>query len=306
MPELFPLLRVLADRPDAPARFLVLGSASPTLLRQGSESLAGRIAWHELPGLDLAEVGAEASPALWLRGGFPRSFLAPTDAISTDWRRRFVTTLLERDLPTLGITIPPTTLRRFWTMLAHWHGQLLNASELGRSFGVADTTVRRYLDILVGAFMVRAVPPWHANVGKRQVKAPRLYIRDSGLLHSLLGLEDQRQVSSHPKLGASWEGFAMEQVLRRLGARADEAFFWRTHTGAELDLLVGPESWRLGFEFKHTSAPKVTRSMRSALTDLGLERLTVVYPGDQSFPLADRVDAVGLGRLLSDLAPLRG
>ena len=305
-PELFPLLRVLVDRPGPPARFLVLGSASPELLRQGSETLAGRIAWYELDGFGLAEVGIEAREQLWLRGGFPRSFLAGTDADSADWRSRFITTFLERDLPGLGITIPPTTLRRFWTMLAHWHGQLLNASELGRSFGVADTTVRRYLDILAGAFVVRVLQPWHANVSKRQVKAPRVYLRDSGLLHGLLGLETQRQVLGHPKLGASWEGFAMEQVLARLEARPSEVFFWRTHTGAELDLLVGPESWRIGVEFKRTSAPKVTRSMHSALADLELEQLLVVHPGELTFPLAERVEAIGVARLLADLRPLRG
>ncbi len=305
-PEIFPLLRVLADRPGTPARFLVLGSAAPDLLRQGSETLAGRVAWYELDGFDLAEVGVESREKLWLRGGFPRSYLASTDARSADWRRRFIATFLERDLPALGVTIPPTTLRRFWTMLAHWHGQILNASELGRSFGVADTTVRRYLDLLAGAFVVRVLLPWHANISKRQVKAPRIYLRDSGLLHALLGLESTRHVLGHPKLGASWEGFAMEQVLTRLEARADEVFFWRTHTGAELDLLVGPESWRCGFEFKRTSAPTQTRSMRSALENLELERIVVVVPGDRSFPLAERVQVVGLERLLDDLQPLRG
>ena len=304
-PDLLPLLRVLADRPGTPARFLLLGSASPELLRQGSESLAGRVAWYELHGFDLSEVGIDAHEQLWLRGGFPRSFLSESDSDSADWRRRFIATFLERDLPTLGITIPPTTLRRFWTMLAHGHGQLLNASELGRSFGVADTTIRRYLDILAGAFVVRVVQPWHVNISKRQVKAPRLYLRDSGLLHGLLGLETRRHVEAHPKLGASWEGFALEQVVARLEARSDEVFFWRTHTGAELDLLVGPESWRLGFEFKRSSTPRVTRSMHSALADLGLERLVVVHPGERSFPLAERVEAIGLQRLLEDLKPLR-
>ena len=305
LPELFPLLRVLADRPGTPARFLVLGSASPGLLRQGSETLAGRVAWYELDGFSLDELGPDATDDLWLRGGFPRSFLAGDDAASSEWRRQFVTTFLERDLPGLGVTVPARTLRRFWTMLAHWHGQLLNSSELGRSLGVADTTIRRYLDLLAGAFVVRPLLPWHANTGKRQVKAPRVYLRDSGLLHALLGLETAEQVLRHPKLGASWEGFATEQVLALLGARPDEVFFWRTHNGAKLDLLVGPESWRLGFEFERTSTPRLTRSMRIALTDLGLERLVVVYPGERCFPLGERVEAVGMGRLLEVVEPLR-
>ncbi len=304
-PGLFPLLRVLADRPNSPARFLVLGSAAPDLLRQGSESLAGRIAWYELDGFDLGEVGVAAADALWVRGGFPRSFLAATDADSADWRQRFVTTFVERDLPGLGVSTPPQTLRRFWNMLAHCHGQLLNATELGRSFGIADTTVRRYLDILTGAFVVRQLRPWHANISKRQVKAPRIYLRDNGLLHSLLGLANLDQLLGHPKLGASWEGFALGQVVERLGALPEETWFWRAHTGAELDLLVGPENARLGFEFKRTSAPKITRSMHSALADLRLRHLYVVYPGDKTFPLAPSVDALGLQRILEDLQPLR-
>lgn len=306
LPGLFPLLRVLADRPGTPARFLVLGSASPALLRQGSESLAGRIAWYELGGFALHELGPASAETLWLRGGFPRSYLADDDAGSAEWRRHFISTFLERDLPALGVTIPAPTLGRFWTMLAHWHGQVLNSSELGRSLGVADTTIRRYLDLLASAFVVRALQPWHANVGKRQVKAPRVYLRDSGLLHGLLGLETAEQVLRHPKLGASWEGFAMDQVLALLDPRPEEVFFWRTHNGAELDLLVGPQSRRLGFEFKRTSTPSLTRSMRVALEDLGLERLVVVFPGERSFPLAERVEAVGLGRLLEEGELLRG
>jgi len=300
-PELFQVLRVLADRPRPRTRFLVLGSASPELLRQTSETLAGRIAHHVLPGFSLAEVGEVALDRLWLRGGFPRSFLAPSTAASADWRRRFIATFLERDVPQLGIAIPGPTLRRFWTMLAHYHGQIWNASEFGRSFGVADTTVRRYLDALTATFVVRQLPPWFENLGKRQVKAPKVYVADSGLLHALLGVDSQRALDVHPKVGASWEGFLLEAVVQHLGLRPEQCHFWATHGGAELDLLIVDGRRRLGFEFKRTTVPVLTRSMRSALTDLGLETLLVVHAGHDTFPLAPRVRAVAASRLLVDL-----
>lgn len=293
-PETFPVLRVLADRDPLPARFLVLGSAAPELLRQSSESLAGRIAFHELQPFDLREVGTENWRALWLRGGFPRSFLADDDAASTRWRRAFIRTYLERDLPQLGIRVPGDTIRRFWTMLAHYHGQTWNGAELARAFGVSQTTVRHYLDILTATFMARRLPPWHENLAKRQVKTPKVYLSDSGLVHELLGIEDQRALESHPKVGASFEGFAVEQVIRCLAAEPEQCFTWGLHSGAELDLLVVRAGQRLGFEVKRTSAPKTTRSMRTALEVLRLERLDVVYPGTEVFPLAERVRAVGI------------
>ena len=300
-PELFGVLRVLADRPGPPARFLVLGSASPDLLRQSSESLAGRIAYHELAGFMVDEVGGDRLQDLWLRGRFPRSFLAASDAESSEWRRDFVATFLERDLPQLTSTLPPATLRRFWTMLAHVHGQNWNASDFARSFGVSDITVRRYLDQLTSTFMVQPLQPWHENLRKRQVKAPRIFLADSGLLHTLLNLEDLEDVLSHPKAGASWEGFALAVVTARLGARRDEIYFWATHAGAEIDLVVVRGRRRLGFEFKRTVAPRVTRSMRIALADLRLDRIDVVHAGDESFPLAEDVRALGLGRVWKDL-----
>ena len=296
-PELFPVLRVLADRAHAPARFLVLGSASPELLRQGSETLAGRVAFHELGGFSLDEVGSARLHDLWLRGGFPRSLLAPDDASAADWRRHFVRTFLERDIPQLGIGVASETLRRFWTMLAHWHGQLWNGAELGRSFGVAHTTVGRYLDLLASTFVVRQLRPWHANLRKRQVKSPRVYLADSGLLHSLLDLNTLDDLEGHPKVGASWEGFALGEVVRRLGARWDECYFWATHGGAELDLLVVRGRRRIGFEFKRSSAPRRTKSMAIAREDLGLDSLTVVYPGSERFGMGGGVEAVGLGAL---------
>jgi predicted AAA+ superfamily ATPase len=280
--ELFPILRVLADRRPRPARFLVLGSASPALLRQSSESLAGRISHYELEGLSPGEVGWKSLNQLWIRGGFPLAYQ------STEWRRELIRTFLERDLPQLGVTIPATTLRRFWTMLAHYHGQIWNASAFASSFGVADTTVRRYLDLMVSAFVAQILLPWSENLGKRQVKSPKVYLRDSGLLHALLGLSTQRDVEGHPICGASWEGFALNAVVHRLGARPEECFFWATHAGAELDLLVVRGRRRLGFEFKRTVAPKVTRSVRTALEDLGLQRLDVIHAGDQTFPLGRR------------------
>jgi predicted AAA+ superfamily ATPase len=303
-PELFPVLRVLADRMDRPARFLVLGSASPDLLRQTSESLAGRIYYHELGGFDLDEVGVAARNQLWLRGGFPRSFTAATDSDSAEWRRGFVRTFLERDLPALGIGIPPETLRRFWTMIAHYHGQVWNGAELARAFGVSNMTVRRYLDLLTSALVLRQLLPWHENLSKRQVKSPKVYVADSGLLHTLLQLETRENLEGHPKVGASWEGFALCEVVERLGARREEVFFWATHAGAEIDLLVIRGQRRFGFELKRTAAPKMTPSIWTALEDLRLDRIDVVYPGEHTFPLAERVRAVALSRLYEDLEPL--
>jgi uncharacterized protein len=299
-PDLFPLLRVLVDRVDNPARFLILGSASRDLIRQSSETLAGRIGHIELTPLALAEAGNQARDALWLRGGFPRSLLAPRDAASLQWRRDYIATFLERDLPALGIGIPAPSMRRFWMMLAHYHGGTVNFSELGRSFGAADTTVRRYLEILEATFMVRLLRPWHENIGKRQVKAPKVYLRDSGLFHALLGIDDMITLRHHPKLGASWEGFALEEVTRQLGVTADEAWFWATHGGAELDLLVFSAGQRLGFEIKYTAAPRLTKSMSSAIESLQLDHLIVIYPGERRMRLAGKVEAIGLSATMAE------
>ena len=303
-PDLFPVLRVLADRSEAPAGFLILGSASPEMLRQSSESLAGRVAYVELDGFSPDEVGVENLGRLWIRGSFPRSFLAESDRESLEWRLEFIRTFLERDLPQLGISVSATTMRRLWTMLAHNHGQLWNASAFSRSFGLADTTVRRYLDILTSTFVARQLSPWHANTRKRQVKSPKVYLNDTGLLHGLLSLRDREEVEAHPVVGASWEGFAAKTVQQRLGSRSDECFFWATHSGAEVDLVVAHGSRRLGFEFKKTVAPKTTRSMHTALEDIGLDRIDVIHAGDQSFPLAERIRAVALSRVYDDLEPL--
>lgn len=304
-PDLFKTIRVLADEPGTKRRFLVLGSASPALLRQSSETLAGRVAYHELPGFSVEEVGQPAWAKLWHRGGFPRSFLARTEPESVRWRNELIRTFLERDIPALGLRLPAPALRRFWTMLCHYHGQLWNSSDLSRSFGVSHTTIHRYLDILTETFMVRQLPPWHENIGKRQVKAPKIYIRDSGVLHALLGLASSRDIESHPKVGASWEGFALDCAVRRLGARTEECYFWRAHTGAELDLLVIRGGRRVGFEFKRTAAPVITRSMHVALTDLRLDRLFVVHAGLHTFEMHRRMRAIALNRMLEDLKPLR-
>ena len=304
-PELFSALRVLADRPHRPARFLVPGSASPELLRQSSESLAGRIAFHELGGFALDEIAAGEHDRLWLRGGFPVSFLARSSAASADWRRQFVRTFVERDLPQLGVTIPGRTIERFWTMLAHYHAQTWNGAELSRALGVAATTIRRYLNLLEATFVVRVVRPWHENLKKRQIRSPKVYLADSGLLHTLLGIESREDLDRHPKVGASWEGFVLREVVRQLGARPEECYFWGTHTGAELDLLVIRGRTRLGFEIKRTTAPRVTKSMRTAIADLGLSRLDVIRAGDETYPLTDKVRAVSLSRMLKDVPRLR-
>ncbi len=292
-PGLFGLLRVLADRKPLPARFLILGSASPELVRGSSETLAGRVAHCEMAGLDLVEVGRKRESALWLRGGFPPSLLASSDKDSFRWRQDFVQTFLERDIPQLGIRVPAPALRRFWTMLAHYHGQIWNAAELARAMGTGETAVRHHLDILSGAFMVRQLQPWFENVGKRLVKSPKIYLRDTGLLHTLLGLRSRLELQAHPKLGASWEGFALDQVIRLLGAERD-AFFYRTQAGAELDLFVIRGGRRYGFEFKHEDAPRPSKSMHVASGDLRLEEIFVVHPGERSYGMAEGMSAVAI------------
>ena len=300
-PDLFPVLRVLADRRPRPARFLVLGSASPDLIRQSSESLAGRIHYHSLGGLSLDEIGTGSLDRRWLRGGFPEAWLARSHAAAFLWLENFVRTFLERDLPALGVRVPGSTLRRFWTMLAHWHGQIWNSSEFARSFGVSDGAVRRYLDLLTGALVVRQLQPWHANIAKRQVRAPKIYLRDTGVLHALLGIGDMRSLNTHPKSGASWEGFVLETIIDRLGLLDDQVHFWAAHSGAELDLFITRGRRRIGIEIKRTTTPKVTRSMRSALDDLDLSEAIVVHEGGDSYRLAARVRAVAATRLDADL-----
>jgi len=291
-PELFPLLRVLADRQPLPARFLILGSASPTLLRQSSETLAGRLETVPLEGFRLADVGAASQGRHWLRGGFPLSYTARSEANSIHWRQQFLQTFLERDIPQLGITIPSAALRRFWNMVAHYHGQTWNGAELARALAVGESTVRRYLDLMTGVFMVRQLSPWFENLGKRQVKAPKVYVRDSGLLHALLGITDRHGLEHHPKVGASWEGYAVEEVLKAM--RPDEAYYWATHNGAELDLLLFKDGRRIGVECKRADAPALTPSMRIALSDLKLDELRVVYPGTSRYRLGERVEVVPL------------
>ncbi len=304
-PDLFPVLRVLVDRPRTPARFLVLGSASPDLLRQGSETLAGRISYYELTGFDLEEVGARNLDRLWFRGGLPKAYLAASHRASDEWRRNFIRTFLERDMPRLGVSIPAASMERFWVMLAHYHAQVWNASEFARSFGVSHTTIGKYLDILTNAFVVVQLRPWSENIGKRVVKSPKVYLADSGILHTLLDLEMPADVDRHPKLGASWEGFMLGQTIRALRARKDECYLWATHSGSELDLLVVSGRRRIGFEFKHTDAPKVTPSMKRAVETLRLQRLDVIHAGQASFPLASRMRAVAASHLFEEIKPLR-
>jgi hypothetical protein len=294
-PDLFPILRVLADRRDQPARFLILGSASGDLMRQGSESLAGRLERIEIGGFTLAELGPESTHALWRRGGFPLAYLARTERDSLAWRKQFIQTLLERDLPQWGVRVPAVALLRFWTMVAHFHGQIWNATEPARALGVDPSTTRRYLDLLTDALVIRQLQPWHANLGKRQVRSPKVYVRDSGLLHQLLGLGTEKALMSHPKLGASWEGFAIEQALA--SEAHDDAWFWATHQGAEIDLLLRRGDRMLGVECKRADAPKLTPSIRIAIEDLGLDRVAVVYPGAKRYSLSERVEAVPLETL---------
>jgi predicted AAA+ superfamily ATPase len=291
-PDLFLLLRVLVDREPLAARYLILGSASPQLIRDASESLAGRMEVIPITGFSLAEIGRENIQQHWLRGGFPRAYLAPSDADSQIWRKNFIQTFLERDLPQWGIQIPAPTLARFWSMMAHYHGQIWNAAEASRSFGVSNMTVRRYLDILEGVFMVRVIQPWYANIHKRQIKSPKIYFRDTGLLHTMLGINSELDLYTHPKIGASWEGYAIEEAIKAL--QPDETYFWGTHSGAELDLLMLKNGKRIGVECKRMDAPRLTPSMKIAMEDLQLERLMVLYPGEKAYPLADQVKVIPL------------
>jgi predicted AAA+ superfamily ATPase len=299
-PDLFPILRVLLDRKPIRARFLILGSASPELLRQSSETLAGRMALVEMAGFTLEELNRPDLNRLWLRGGFPHSFLARTEAVSTAWREDFIRTFLERDLAQLGVQVPAGTMRRFWTMTAHYSGGIWNSSDIGRSLGEAHTTVRRHLDALSSALVVRVLEPWYANVGKRLVKSPKVYIRDSGLLHTLLGIGDRRQLDGHPVVGGSWEGFIIEQLLAHLPKA--KAYYWRTQAGAELDLLLFLQGRRIGIEIKRADAPKMTPSIVSAIEDLDLHRLLVVYPGSVQYALGPKVEVMSLAQCMADLA----
>ncbi len=292
-PELFPVLRYLVDT-HPKQKYLILGSASGALLRQSSESLAGRIAYYYLGGLSLYDVGQKNIQKLWLRGGFPRAFLARSAYESEQWLNNYLTTFLEKDIPQLGITIPSQTLRRFWMMLSHYHGQVINFSEIGRAFGVSDMTVRKYIDILESTFMVRTLQPWYNNLGKRLIKSPKIYFKDSGLLHRLLTIEKEKDLWTHPKIGASWEGFALEEVIRNLGLNSQEVFFWGTHSGAELDLFWRAKGKNWGVEFKYGDAPKLTKSMQSAVSDLNLSHLWVIYPGEKRYPLMPKITATPL------------
>lgn len=295
-PELFPLLRVLADRAPLPARFLILGSATPELIQQSSESLAGRIETVILEGFRLSDLGAAAQYRHWLRGGFPLAYAPRQERDSLVWRQQFLQTFLERDIPQLGIRIPSTALRRFWNMVAHYHGQIWNASELARALAVNESTVRHYLDVMAGVFMVRQLPPWFENIGKRQVKAPKVYVRDTGLLHTLLGIANRRALEHHPKVGASWEGYAVEEILKSF--RPDDAYYWATHNGAEIDLLLFKGGRRIGIECKRADAPRLTPSMRIALSDLKLDQLFVVYPGERTYSLANNVEVMPLAQFV--------
>jgi uncharacterized protein len=300
LPSLFEVLRPLCDRPENPAKFLLLGSASPDLVRGVSETLAGRALFIQVAGFSLDEVGREQQNRLWLRGGFPRAFLAAGDGMAERWLEGFAVTFLERDVPQLGLRVPAEALRRFWTMTAHYHGQIWNGADLARSLDVNPKTARHYLDILQGAYLLRVLPPWYENLKKRQVKAPKVYVRDSGLLHHLLGIGSLTALRSHPRYGASWEGFALEQVLQYWGDR--HAYFWSTQRGAELDLMVMHKGQRIGFEFKCTDAPTLSRAMHVALEDLRLEKLCVVYPGRERYPLHVRVEALPLAEVSGLLA----
>jgi predicted AAA+ superfamily ATPase len=302
--DLFPVLRVLADRQPLPAKFLILGSASPALIKNASESLAGRIETIQVSGFSLAEIGVGATNRHWLRGGFPLSFLSVSEENSTVWRKNFIQTFLERDLPQWGIQVPPVTLLRFWTMLAHYHGQIWNGAEIGRALGISEVTVRRYLDIMEGVFMLRVLQPWFANVQKRQVKSPKIYFRDSGLLHYLLGIRTETDLYSHPKIGASWEGYAIEEIIKALSP--DEVHYWATHSGAELDLLLIKDGRRIGVECKRVDAPRLTASMRTAFDTLELSKLKVIYPGQLSYPLAENMEVIPLASLVENPSSLLG
>ena len=303
-PSLFPVLRVLADRPRVPARFLVLGSASPDIARHSSETLAGRASFVEMGGFNLLEVKGESARRLWLRGGFPRSYLARNDSESLTWRDNFIRTFLERDIAQLGVQIPAVALRRLWMMIAHYHGQIWNASEVGRSLGESHITVKHHLDVLSGTYMVRQLQPWFANIGKRQVRSPKVFIRDSGILHALLGLSTFAALEGHPKLGASWEGFAIEQLVLAAGER--NAYHWATQAGAELDLLLTIDGKHYGVEVKYADAPTITKSMRIGIDDLALRKLFVVYPGAKRYALDPKIDVLSVEDALMEIKRLRG
>jgi len=292
-PDLFPVLRVLADR-NKKVRYLILGSASRDLIRQSSETLAGRISYMEIGGFSSELVGVSKTEKLWIRGGFPRSYLAASESLSFQWRQDFIATFLERDIPQLGINIPAKSLGRFWAMLAHYHGQVFNASEIGRSLGISDHTAQRYLDLLSGTFMIRQLQPWYSNTRKRIVKRPKIYFRDSGILHALFSLENKKDVLMHPKLGASWEGFALEEAVKAMQLREDEVFFWSVHAAAEIDMVFQKKGQLYGIEVKYAQAPSLTRSMRSALNELSLKHLWIVYPGKESYPLDKNVTVISL------------
>lgn len=292
-PELFPILRVLIDDKQKKQKFLILGSASRDLIRQSSETLAGRIGYMELMPFSLDEVDHK-SETLWLRGGFPLSYLAENDEDSFLWRQSYIATFLERDIPNLGFQIPPQQMRRFWLMLAHYHGQIFNASELGKSLGISDHLVRKYLNILAGTFMIRILLPWYENLEKRQIKSPKIYFRDSGVLHALIGIRNQVEMDIYPKMGSFWEGFALEEIIRQTGASSEECYFWATQSKAELDLLILKNGKKIGYEFKYSDAPKITPSMRIACEDLKLDHLYVIYPGAETFSLSEKITARGL------------
>jgi predicted AAA+ superfamily ATPase len=298
-PELFTVLRPLVDKPRSKTKYLILDSASPDIVRGASESLAGRVRFVNMSGFNLQEIKITEWKKLWLQGGFLRSFLARTTDSSYSWRQDFIQTFLERDIPQLGINIPAETLRRFWMMIAHYHGQIWNGAELARSLGTSEHTVRRYLDLLTGAFVIRQLQPWFENLSKRQYKSPKVYVRDSGLLHALLSVETDNDLAGHPKFGASWEGFALEQVISIIGSQ--QTFFWGTHAGAELDLLFFRHGKRYGVEFKASDAPDLTKSIHTALADLGLEHVWIIYPGAENYRLHKRVEVISLKTALSRL-----
>ena len=295
-PELFPIIRVLVDK-DPSVRYLILGSASRDLIAQSSETLAGRISYIEMGGFTLEDISVKQTDKLWIRGGFPRSFLSKSEKTSFNWRQDFIRTFLERDIPALGLNIPTKTLRRFWVMLSHYHGQIFNASEIGKSLSISDNTARRYLDILSGTFLVRQLQPWFYNTKKRIVKRPKIYFRDSGILHALLSLEKPLDIMRHPKLGSSWEGFALEQVIDHLNLHEEDVFFWAVHTGAKLDLVFSKHGKLWGIEIKYSDVPKVTKSMSSAIGELSLEHLWIIYPGRETYPLNENISAISIETL---------
>jgi uncharacterized protein len=301
-PELFPILRVLSDRHPPPSRFLILGSASPDLLRQSSETLAGRLETIIISGFSLEETGWPAHARRWLRGGFPLSYLAENESDSLAWRKNFVQTFLERDVPQLGFRMPASALHRFWTMLAHYHGQVWSAAEPARSLGISESSTRRYLDLLTAVFMIRQLQPWHANLHKRQVKSPKIYFRDTGLLHHMLGIRSEKELLEHPKCGASWEGYAIEEIIRN--TKPDEVYFWATHAGAEIDLVIVKDGRKFGVECKRADAPQKTPSMQIALEDLKLQEIAVVYPGLRRYSLARKINAVPFKSALAGMKGL--